>query len=253
MSTDRLAAHVVESISDYISFLEESFQEVDDVLFRGQQEDWPLVPKLSRIILRGDCDLLSTEQAMLNDFKRQALSFFDFVPDNDWDWLSLAQHYGMATRLLDWTTNPLAALWFAIEQPAREKCPKNKPKEPAVVWTFDASPNDYVSDTSKGDPFSGVRTKVFRPRHIASRIRAQSGWFTVHKFMPNNRRAFIPLNSQSRYKKALMKIVIPPDKFSPIRYELDRCGLNGASMLTDLAGLCRHIEWQHSLLEDEVD
>ncbi len=248
--SNHLAAHVVESISDYLSFLEDSFKDVDNVLFRGQQEDWPLLPKLARIKLRDGSDRLTTERNMLDDFKRQALPFIDSAPENDWDWLSLAQHHGMATRLLDWTTNPLTALWFAVEQPAAKKWPKNTPQERAVVWTFNPSSKDYV-DTTESTPFSGGLTKIFRPRHITNRIKSQSGWFTVHKFVQNNPREFIALETNKKYKKSLMKIVIPTGKFSVIRNELDRCGVNASSLLGDISGLCRHIEWQNSSLIDE--
>jgi hypothetical protein len=62
---------------------------------------------------------------------------------------------------------------------------------------------------------------------------------------------FIPLENQVRYRPKLTKICVPPEAFSDIRYQLDRCGVNAASMLTDLPGLCRHIEWVHSLADDE--
>ena len=252
MTTKRHPVHVVKSVSGYVSFLEKRFEEIDDVLFRGQKEDWPLLPKIARLRLRPGTDLLGTEQKMLTEFKRQAPSFVDFVPGSDWEWLSLAQHYGMATRLLDWTTNPLAALWFAIEKPAETQCPPSLPKGSAIVWAFDPSDEDYVKEPPIGTPFSGSRTRVFRPKHIARRIAAQSGWFTVHKYI-EKRKGFVPLEQQGQYKNELTKIIVPPEHFSDIRYQLDRCGFNAASMLTDLGGLGRHIEWQNSLLEDELD
>jgi len=48
-----------------------------------------------------------------------------------------------------------------------------------------------------------------------------------------------------------MKLRIPAQHFPSIRAELDRCGINAATLYGDLVGLCRDSEWQHSLLEDE--
>jgi hypothetical protein len=211
-----------------------------------------MLPKIARIRLRKGRNLIDTERLLLDDLKLQAPSFLDLAPESDWDWLSLAQHYGMATRLLDWTTNPLAALWFAVEKPAEAQSAAKRVKPHAVVWVFVPRARDYIDQSSSESPFSGERTRVFRPKHIARRIIAQSGWFTVHKYIKSTKN-FVPLEQQSQYKSALTKIIVPADCFYDIRYDLDRCGVNAASMLTDLVGLCNYIEWSHSLLKDEED
>ena len=177
---------------------------------------------------------------MFEDFQRQALPYLEFQPSTSWDWLALAQHHGMATRLLDWTESPLAALWFAVsEQPTSQK--------QGVVWIFRTKEEYFAPPTADADPFSGKRTQVFRPRHISRRIMAQSGWFTVHKYIDDQER-FIPLQTISFYKSALSKIKIPASAFGPLRRSLARSGIHYLSLFPDIDGLCRQTQLKHTIL-----
>lgn len=228
------------TLTEYIEYIEKNFDD-DLTLFRGQREDKVLLPKIARLELRDD--VKNIEKIMLDDFKRRAIPYLDREIKLEWDWLSLAQHHGMATRLLDWTENPLTGLWFTVQKPPEET-------NPGVVWIFRPPKIDVIESLIKSNPYSGERTKVFQPNYITKRIVNQDGWFTVHKYITQKKK-FIPLNLNNRYKKYLTKIIIPADTFSNFRYQLDRCNVNAASLFPDLDGLARHIQWSNSFLNDE--
>jgi FRG domain len=226
----------IHSLDLFIQYIRENYEFL--TLYRGQQEDRPLIPKLGRINLRRP--LLEAEKVMLDLFKEQSIPFLSRIPDNAKDWLALAQHHGLPTRLLDWTSNPLIALWFAVERP-----PVNK--KPGVVWTFKTESADFV--TEKFDVFSTKSTKIFRPPHIVARIKSQSGYFTSHAILRNG--SFLHLEKHRLYKSRLAKIIIPPGKFARFRHDLDIIGINRAFIYSDIDGLAQHIGWSHQRLEDE--
>jgi hypothetical protein len=75
-------------------------------LFRGQRRgDFPLLPKIARADLFDSLEVLKYELFLLQEFRRLAPPLLSgcHVPINDFEWLALARHFGLATRLLDWT------------------------------------------------------------------------------------------------------------------------------------------------------
>ena len=213
----------------------------DSTLFRGQRDDWDLLPKIARINPRYSA--LDDEKQMVASLRRQVRQFINHEPRNDCDLLALPQHHGMATRLLDWTRNPLAALFFAVAEPARKKTN-------AVVWFFQPEEADFVADFETIYPFSMGGTRIFVPNTVTAGIRVQSGFFSVHSRSWKLDR-FVPLQRNRLMKSKLHKIEIAPRHFSDLRYMLDQCGINRASFFPDLDGLCQYLTWSHSKLEDE--
>ena len=115
----------VNSVSDYTAIVENRLQQIreansdDKLLFRGQPVDEPLLPKVARIqktLLEWDIpqrhSLHDNEARMLKEFKLRSKPYLTTAPETDWDWLALAQHHGMETRLLDWTFQPNGSALF---------------------------------------------------------------------------------------------------------------------------------------------
>lgn len=241
----------IESISDFIKVVEnlkynsESQGNNAELLFRGQNNDKPLLPKLARLRLKGSIGKI--EKLMLSEFERGVIPLSEFKPENDWDLLALAQHHGLPTRLLDWTYSSLIALWFAIRE-SPQKNDKGK-FENGVVWILNAEVSDFRTDTEKYGPLSNRITKIFRPKVVSRRISAQAGAFTVHKI--NERGRIIKFETHKRYGYKLTKIIIPYTQFPSLRKSLNILGISNQTVFPDLDGFCKHLERRFSNLDDE--
>src|SRR5262245_4587032 len=53
------------------------------------------------------------ESRLFRRFKDRSLPHLTFTPHDDWEWLAVAQYFGLPTRLLDWSGNPLVPAYFA--------------------------------------------------------------------------------------------------------------------------------------------
>lgn len=227
----------IKTLSQYLDCFQNNSKD-DYILFRGQRRNWSLIPKIGRLFPK---DTLSEENKMLQTFRRQAPFFISSFPSNDWDLLSIAQQHGLPTRLLDWTRNPLTALWFAIHKTGKKGIN-------AVIWSYKPDDDDIIINPEAPEsPFEGKRTKVFEPRHIIPRIRAQEGVFTVHKYMPK-RKKFIPFKKITRQKDKLKKIKIDTAAIPNLLNELYRCGIHAATLYPDLDGLSKRIKWENMAL-----
>lgn len=245
-------------VRNLAEFLFEVTNRVDDqlwpeepqVVFRGHSgEHHTLIPGIARPqvfpLTRG------TENSMLSDFKRRALPHLHVPHDGltDLEWLAIAQHHGMSTRLLDWSGSALAALWFAIREPA-------KAGVSGAVWmlTYDP-PITILNPRVTEDPFRVDHTGLVLPSHVSPRITAQDGCFTLHKSHAgdNDSLVFQPLENEDEYWQRLKYVSIPPDAFGRMRLDLAKAGVTPATLFPDLDGLAEHMNRKYLFQEDERD
>jgi FRG domain-containing protein len=229
----------IRTLTEFTKLIEDDFG-TEDVLCRGQVRKFTLLPSIARERLTDD--VLKVEQYMVERLQRLGAPYFQVVPATAWEWIAIAQHYGMPTRLLDWTDNPLTALWFAVNQSPKDT-------DGGVLWILKPDDDDHPTPAEM-TTLNCKRNAVFSPRHVSERITAQVAWFTVHSCGPKDHR-FRPLEESVEFRGKLTRVSIPPDRFAHLRFQLSTCGVNHASVFPGLDGLCRHIKWERCYLDDE--
>lgn len=218
----------VTSLSAYMDHIDSLYFHEEVVLFRGQDCRRNLVPGIWR---NNEKFSIAAEKRMFNEFKLQAAAYLGGGM-TDMDTLIVAQHHGLKTRLLDWSGNALAAMWFACQAPG------DKSRYVYMLGADEMVEDDY----SAVNPFKPGRTVVIQPSAANARVRAQTGWFTVHNY---SKKQFLPLESNSRISGKITEVVIPPSSRQSIVDQLDRAGVNAWSVFPDLDGLCKRLNWAH--------
>lgn len=211
------------------------------LIFRGQCIDKPLWPKIGRPDYY-KTDIVETEKKIVNEFKRFSLPYIQ-NKNTDWDLLTFAQHYGLPTRLLDWSENPLIALWFALQGACESEKIEEKKR---VVWCF-AFNKDKIVNHDTGSPFDQTETMVVQPEHINSRVIAQRSWFTCHYYSSENTQ-YTALDYKSDVQEQLQKIIITASEaeiYNAFLKPLNTYGINSHSIFPDLGGLSQYLEWKY--------
>lgn len=228
----------ITSVADLVSHIG-SFEKrhIAQWFFRGHSKlEYKLIPSLYRlrhVLDEAFSDWDELEKFLLLKFRQEGAQYFDTRNLNEEDLLSLAQHHGLPTRLLDWTTNPLIALYFSVE---------NNYKMDSNIWCmgFPSTNNCHSEGTFFSQRLDLLKNGIIIfPHQIDSRIVNQGGCFTVHD-------SETPLNEDERYKDLLTfnKIIIPSQFKKEIRAELFDMGIHASFIYPNLDSLASRLIYE---------
>jgi FRG domain len=242
----------IDSVSSFVKIISEFEKRyIAQWLYRGHtKSEYKLIPSLFRLKNVLENSFLSwdeLEKHLIREFKREATQHLDHRRLTKIDWLCLAQHHKLPTRLLDWTRNPLIALYFATE---------NNYESNGDVWCmgFPSTNNCHPNGTifSQKKDFNFCDDLIIRPRHIDSRIINQVGCFTKHEDET-------PFDEDLNFREFFVfnRIRINAGSKNKIRMELYDMGIHVSFIYPNLDSIASRLVYEiteshfrHSEIED---
>ncbi|WP_298975068.1 FRG domain-containing protein [uncultured Roseobacter sp.] len=225
-----------------------------DMLFRGQSDaDWELVPSLYRQGIGGinvgrgprhnERAYDAVEKRISNRFFSEGYPFLTTIERSTRNDLAIMQHFGCPTRLLDWSRDPLVALYFALYS--------SKENTDAALYLI--SPTGQIGTTIDGPYPAGLphrgRLMMIAPSTIDRRVIAQKSMFTIQsfgenelEFTPLDRREILretPVNPTDPHEQttAFVKFIIPNGRKWYLMDRLLSMGVNHATLFPGLEGI----------------
>jgi hypothetical protein len=222
--------------------------------FRGHARiEWDLTPSALRY---DTVDKRNRAIDLLADFKRYAEMKLERPPgaDEQLKWIQLARHYGLPTRLLDWTTNAAVALYCACsEQPKKDGAVfvinpaelnrRDESKTPRVLDpNLDAKVIKMYLELDGKQHKPGLRTIAINPTWNSERIVVQQGVFTIA--------GSESFTLTSKEASSLVHVRITKEYKGTLLDELERVGVNEMALFPELEHTCSYLKKNAKLGED---
>lgn len=248
----------------------DSFQAYLDNVDQGQNADsnslwfrgvgsaaYSLSPSLHRhAAITDTATLFAYEDRLLTRFKERSIPYLQHRIEDEWELLFLMQHYGMPTRLLDWTENPFIALFFALSSARRSD--GGNYEQDAAVWIMSPSKWNqtiFGHQSYTGSALSPADRMIlgYKPGsdskyinddpaailgvHNSPRIVAQRGSFCLFgKSLQPMEQIFAAKNFPD---DTLKKLIIPAAMIEPLLQKLVWMGISDSVVYPDLEGLAK--------------
>jgi hypothetical protein len=228
--------------------------ETQRVWFRGVPKlSFTLEPSLLRYREAGR-DLEQTESNVRGHFLSQGAPWLsDAATKDTLQLLTVMQHHGVPTRLLDWSENAFAALYFAVREHAYLG-----DTEDAVVWLLEPVRLATLVAGYRGIPYSTpdlLATATakgplpFYPAHRSPRVGAQRATFTIHPFAPQHALVKLALQEKAAGRPPpLAGLRVLGTQRAHVRDGLVTAfGLGDFTLFPDLDGLARELRIREKL------
>ncbi len=258
-----------KSFQEFVALVEEQQLRTEGPLwFRGAgKATYKLLPSLYRHPgSRGVEALQSLERNLMMRFQQRSIPFLSRILENNWDCLFFMQHYGIPTRLLDWTENPFIGLYFAItSSPFSGKMAKGKAvlsfSSDAALWVLDPiawnkhalrlqrfdrgilTPSDEALQSYKPltrFPDMNVHPVAIYGAHNSPRIVAQRGAFMI--FGQSTQGMEETYGSEAFPAGCLTRVILGRDVLPSMRSSILKNGITESVVFPDLDGLAREIK-----------
>lgn len=250
----------IESLADYIAVLSPTLSSSDgqtSFWFRGHQDiKWSLVPSALRY---KDPKERKKALNMIWDFQRIAEIKIERPPkhENQLEWMQIAQHYGIPTRLLDWTESAVFALYFACSNTREDTdgivfhlnpaqlltdYPKKSGKRSSLEEkTSEEEIASYMElgETEISPKGKSLPTIAISPVWNSQRLLLQRGAFTLHgsrKFALDKKQA-----------PSLVGVPIFKDAKQRLLEELENIGVDELTLFPELEHTCSHLKKKRGL------
>jgi hypothetical protein len=237
---DEVKDAVVSNIAELMNHLRPapSFPATGPI-YRGHADcSWRLTPSLFRVTPMpiGHSDWDALEAFSLSQFMARAYPYIDNYHNDLGFMLMVAQHYGVPTRLLDWTRNPLVALYFAVEDLRKDV--------DAALFVSHGGHSLTGFSIDKADIQKKDCYTLF-PFAIDTRISAQQSVFTLHA-LPLDGADFVPVDrqtSEAALRMSIKRLRIPASAKSRLKMELEMLGIDRAALFPGLDGIGQATRW----------